>query len=94
MAVSDDDGTAERLAQVRADRRHVRRLRVAQRRDAQHEREAHERAEVEANQRVDEATTPPLPSGDTRELLAVEQDALALERASLADADAGIEMDM
>ncbi|HEY3630591.1 MAG TPA: hypothetical protein VGL21_06810 [Jatrophihabitantaceae bacterium] len=94
MAVSDDDGTAERLAQVRADRRHVRRLRVAQRRDATHEREAHERAEVEANRRVDESTTPLLPSGDTRELLAVEQDALALERASLADADAGIEMDM
>ena len=37
MAVSDDDGTTERLAQVRAQRRHVGRLRVAERRDAAHE---------------------------------------------------------
>jgi hypothetical protein len=31
MAVSDDDGTAERLAQVRAQRRHLGRLRTAER---------------------------------------------------------------
>ena len=38
MAVSDEDGTAERLAQTRAERRHIRRLRTAEHRDAAHER--------------------------------------------------------
>lgn len=40
MAVSHEDGTAERLSQVRAQRRHVGRLRVAEQRDAAHKRAA------------------------------------------------------
>lgn len=96
MAVSDDDGTAERLAQTRADRRHLRRLRTAERRDAAHEHAADRRAEVEAETGYDPLATPPLPSADTRQQLATEQDELSLERSNLvADrADDGIEMDM
>jgi hypothetical protein len=45
MVVSDEDGTAERLAQVRA-----RRLRVAERRDAAHEGAAAAAARGEAEQ--------------------------------------------
>jgi len=48
MAVSDEDGTAERLSQVRAQRRHIGRLRVAERRDATHERAADSAAAREA----------------------------------------------
>lgn len=98
MAVSDDDGSAERLAQTRAERRHVRRLRTAERRDAAHERAADRRAEVEGETGYDPLATPPPPSADTRVLLAAEQDAaLALERASLVadrEVDDGIPMDM
>lgn len=97
MAVSDEDGTAERLAQTRAERRHIRRLRTAERRDAAHERGADRRAELEAETGYDPLTTPPPSSADSRELLAAEQDALALERGSLlADCELydGLEMDV
>lgn len=83
MAVSDEDGTAERLAQTRAERRHIRRLRTAERRDAAHERGAEQRAGLEAETGYDPLTKPPPPSADTREMLAAEQDALALEIGSL-----------
>ncbi|WAX58527.1 hypothetical protein M6B22_07115 [Jatrophihabitans cynanchi] len=92
MAVSDEDGTAERLAQTRAERRHIRRLRTAERRDAAHERGAERRAELETETGYDPLTTPSMSSADTRELLAAEQDALALERGSLV-ADCGPEDD-
>lgn len=97
MAVSDEDGTAERLAQTRAERRHIRRLRTAERRDAAHERGAERRAEVEAETGYDSLTTPPSSSADSRELLAAEQDALALERGSLVadrELDDGMAMEL
>jgi hypothetical protein len=97
VAVSDDGGTAERLAQTRAERRHLQRLRVAERRDAAHERAADRRAEREAQTTYDPLAVPSPTAADTRELLAVEQDQLALERGSLVadrDLDDGIEMDM
>lgn len=95
MAFSDEDGIAERLAQTRAERRHIRRLRTAERRDATHERGAERRAELEAETGYDPLTTPPMSPADSRELLAAEQDALALERGSLIadrEPDDGMEM--
>ena len=98
MAVSDEDGTAERLAQVRAERRHVERLRVADRRDAAHERAADAVAEREAvGLDHDRLATPPMSGADSRALLIAEEAALELDRASLvADraAEDGIEMEM
>lgn len=95
MAVSDDDGTAERLAQVRAQRRHLRRLRTAERRDGAHEREAEAAAEREAEAEHERFTAPPAGSGDTRRLLLAEEAALELERASLAaDRELGPDMEM
>jgi hypothetical protein len=97
MAVSDDDGSAERLAQTRANRRHIGRLRTAERRDAEHEHAADRRAEREAETGYDPLATPPMSSADTRQVLAAEQDALALERSSLVadrEVDDGIEMEM
>lgn len=95
MAISDDDETAERLAQTRAARRQVSRLRTAERRDAGHEHAAERRAEAEAG--YDSLSTPALPSAETRALLAAEQDEFALERGNLGadrDVDDGIDMDM
>ena len=83
MAVSDEDGTAERLAQTRAERRHIRRLRTAEHRDAAHERRAERQAGLEAETSYDPPTTPPPSSADSREMVAAGQDVLALERGSL-----------
>jgi hypothetical protein len=97
MAVSDEDGTAERLAQTRAERRHIRRLRTAERRDAAHERGADRRAELEAETGYDTLPTPSPSSADNRELLAAEQDAVALERGSLVadrEPDDGMAMEL
>ena len=97
MAVSDDDGTAERLSQVRAQRRHVGRLRTAERRDGAHERAADAAAEREAEDSHDPLATPPrLGSADTRTLLFAEEAALELVRASLVadrEVDEGFEME-
>ncbi len=99
MAVSDDDGTAERLAQVRAQRRHVGRLRTGERRDAAHEGAAAAAARGEAEQAAgqDPHATPPVASADTRTLLIAEEAALELDRAALvADReidDADVEME-
>lgn len=98
MAVSDDDGSGERLAQVRAQRRHVSRLRVAGRRDAAHERAAETAAEREAEGRsgLDPTDTPPISSADTRTLLIAEQAALELDRSGLVadrEVDDGMEME-
>ena len=92
MAVSDDDGTAERLAEVRAQRRHLGRLRVAERRDAAHERAVAAAAEREAEQATgqDPLATPPVSSADTRTLLIAEEAALELDRAALV-ADRGVD---
>lgn len=97
MAVSDDDGSAERLAQARASRRHIGRLRTAERRDAEHEHAGDRRSEREAETGYDPLATPPMSSADTRQRLAAEQGALAIERSSLVadrEVDDGIEMDM
>jgi hypothetical protein len=98
MAVSDDDGTAERLAQVRAQRRHLSRLRVAERRDGAHERAAEADAQREAEQATDASATPSLSSADTRTLLIAEEAALELDRAALLAerdlGDASAEMEM
>lgn len=98
MAVSDEDGTAERLSQVRAQRRHVGRLRVAERRDAAHERAADSAAEREAETGLghDPLATPPMSSADSRSLLIAEEAALELDRAGLvADREGdGFEMEM
>jgi hypothetical protein len=100
MAVSDDDGSTERLAQVRAQRRHVGRLRVAERRDGAHERAGESDAQREAEQAAsqDPLATPPPSSADTRTLLIAEEAALELDRAGLlADrdvGDAGVEFEM
>jgi hypothetical protein len=101
MAVSDDDGTAERLAQVRAQRRHVGRLRVAERRDAAHEGAAAVAAEGEAEQAAgrDPHAAPAMASADARTLLIAEEAALELDRAGLAadreaGNDVGVEMDI
>ena len=97
MAVSDDDGSAERLAQTRANRRHIGRLRTAERRDAEHEHAADRRSEREAETGYDPLAALPMSSADTRQQLAAEQDALALERSSLVadrEVDDGIEMEM
>lgn len=98
MTVSDDDGSAQRLAQVRAERRHLARLRVAERRDAAHERAAATAAERQAERAAgyDPLAAPAVSSGDTRTLLIAEQAALELERGSLVDdreVDDGIEME-
>ncbi len=97
MAVSDDDGTAERLSQVRAQRRHIGRLRTAERRDGAHVGAADAAAEREAEAGNDPlAATPPLGSGDTRTLLLAEEASLELDRASLVadhDVDDGFEME-
>lgn len=90
MATSDDDGTAERLAQVRAKRRHIQRLRVGQRRDRSHEAEATARAELAVEHPHDTGAALSQGAGDSREFLAVQQDLLALERGSLV-ADAELE---
>ena len=97
MAVSDDDGTAERLAQVRAQRRHLGRLRAAERRDAAHERTADGAADRDAEQHVEQEhlAAGGLPSVDTRTLLIAEEAALELDRAALAaDRDAGKDIDV
>jgi hypothetical protein len=98
MAVSDDDGTAERLAQVRAERRHLSRLRVAERRDGAHERAAEADAQREAEQTNEPLAAPPMSSADTRTLLIAEEAALELDRAArLAErdvGDSGVEMEM
>jgi len=93
MAVSDDDGTAERLAQARAQRRRLGRLRTAERRDGVHEHAADAAADRAAEQ--DPLTTPlPTTSEATRARLIAEQDAIALDQAGLvSDRDGGIEMD-
>jgi hypothetical protein len=96
MAVSDDDGSAQRLAQVQAQRRHVRRLRVAERRDA-HERAADAAARREAERRMglDPLVAPAVSSADTRTLLIAEQAALELDRPGLVadrEVDDGMEM--
>ena len=99
MAVSDDDGTAERLAEVRAKGRHLGRLRVAERRDAAHERAA---VAADAEREAERATgqdplaTPPLSSADTRTVLIAEQAALELGRPALVaerEVDDGVEME-
>lgn len=98
MATSDDDGTAERLAQVRAQRRRLDRLRAAERRDAAHEQAADADGEREAQDRLghDPLAAPPISSADTRSLLIAEQAALELDKAGLlADRDIdGIEMEL
>lgn len=99
MAVSDDDGTAERLMQLRAKGRHLRRLRVAERRDAAHERAADSAARREADPPVgmDPLAAAPVSSADTRTLLIAEQAALELDRAALVadgEVDAGIGMEL
>lgn len=99
MAVCDEDGTAERLSQVRAQRRHIGRLRVAERRDAAHERAADSAAEHEAEAGLghDPLATPPMSSADSRSLLIAEEAALELDRAGLVvdrEVEDGIEMDM
>lgn len=98
MAVSDEDGTAERLAQVRAARRHVGRLRVAERRDAAHERAADSAAKREAETGLgnDPLATPLVSSADTRSLLLAEEAALEFDRAGLVadrEGDEGMEME-
>jgi hypothetical protein len=95
MAVSDNDGSAEPLAQTRANRRHIGRLRTAERRDAELEHAADRRSKRDAETDYDPLATPPMSSADTRQLLAAEQDALALERSSLVadrEVDDGVEM--
>jgi len=99
MAVSDEDGTAERLSQVRAQRRHVGRLRVAERRDAAHERAADSAADREAETGLgnDPLATPPMSSADSRSLLIAEGATLELDRAGLVadrEVEDGIEMEM
>lgn len=98
MATSDDDGTAERLAQVRAERRHVQRLRVGQRRDRSYGAQAAAHAELVVDDAHDVGAASLLVgSGDSREFLAAQQDLLALERGSLvieADLDSSIEFGM
>ena len=84
MDTSDADGAAERLAHIRAERRHLTRLRAAERRDAVPERLAadHER---HAEQRLDPASirADDEHSADTMTLLLAEQAPLGLDRASL-----------
>lgn len=97
MAVSDDDGTAERLAQVRAEQRHVRRLRAAERRDAAHEAAAARVAERETERAVeqDSLASPPVSADDARSLLIAEAAALELEREALIvdrEVDDGVEI--
>jgi hypothetical protein len=97
MATSDDDGTSERLAQVRAERRHIQRLRVGHRRDRSHHAQAPARAELTVDDVHDTGAPPLLGAGDSREFLAVQQDLLALERGSLvanAELDGGIDFEM
>jgi hypothetical protein len=101
MAVSDDDGPAERLAQVRAQRRHVGRLRTGERQHAGHEGAAAAAAQGEAELAAgqDPLGTPPAAAADTRTLLIAEEAALELDRAGLAadrdtGNDVGVEMDI
>ena len=99
MAVIEDDGTAERLSQVRAERRHVARLRVAGRRDAAHERAADAAAEREAETipGQDPLATLPMSSADTRALLIAEEAALEFGRAGLVadrEVDDGFDIEM
>ena len=68
MATSDDDGTAESLAQVRAERRHIQRLRVGQRRDRSHKAQATARAELAVEHPHDTGAAPLLGAGDSREV--------------------------
>jgi hypothetical protein len=98
MAVSADDDTAEQLTQVRAQRRHLGRLPVAERRDAAHERAAAAAAERDADQAIgqDPLANPPVSSAHTRTLLIAEQVALQLDRAALVadrEVDDGVEME-
>ena len=97
MIISDDDGTAELLAQVRAERRHVPRLRTAQQRDQGRDAETDTDAEREREDRLDPLAAVPLPSADTVTLLIAEQAALEWDRANLVadvEADHGIEMEL
>lgn len=97
MATSDDDGTSERLAQVRAERRHIQRLRVCHRRDHRHEAQATARAELAVEDPHDPSAVPLLGPGDSREFLAAQQDLLALERGRLgadAELDGGIDFEI
>jgi hypothetical protein len=86
------------VAQVRAQRRHLDRLRIAARRDAAHEQAADADAEREADAGIDPDTvaTPSISSAEARLLLIAEQAALELDRAGLvADRDVdGVEMDL
>ena len=96
MAAIGDDGAVERLAQVRAGLRHMRRLRTAERRDAAHEQAAHQHAAEEIDGGPYSLGTAESTSAATLIALAAAQDALALERASLAvdrDLDSGIDME-
>jgi hypothetical protein len=97
MAVSDDDGTAERLAHVRAQRRHLGRLRTAERRDATHQQAADAAAALDAERPAAEQLlgVGSLPSAETRTLLIAEEAALELDRAAPdAEREAGIDVDM
>ena len=97
MATSDDDGTSERLAQVRSERRHIQRLRAGERRDRSHQAQATARAELAVADARDTGALPLLGTGDSREFLAVQQDLLALERGSLvanAELNGGIDFEM
>jgi hypothetical protein len=94
MAISDEDGSAERLAQLRAARRHLGRLRVAERRDAAHERAADADAERKAEPPlIDEPLTTSTPSAETRTLVIAEEAALEWAIGNLA-ADREIDEDI
>lgn len=79
----DHDPSSEPLAQAKATRRRIRRLRAAERRLGQHEHAAEADAERRANTLPPPATRPADQHVDAATLLHVEQDLIAFERASL-----------
>lgn len=79
----DHDPSSEPLTQVKATRHRIRRLRAAERRFSQHERAAATDVERRANTLPPPATRPAERDTEAASLLYVEQDILALERASL-----------
>lgn len=94
MTASDDETVSARLAQVRAQRRHLDRLRVAERRDALDEGAAQRASEREVQQQ-DDAQPESMTSEDSRSVLLAEEAALALEQSSLvADRDLGDDFGM
>jgi hypothetical protein len=83
--MGDDDAVAERLAPARAERRHLRRLRGAERCDGAREGVADENArkEAERSSEPNQLAVAQQEANDTRRLLLAEEAAVELDRASL-----------